>query len=92
MGKVTMIPLDDVRHIWEARNCGSCEELGEMHDRLAAKLATLEADVLQREAQLILTAHQDPASKMSQQTIGTLQKIGGIMMTRAALARAKVGA
>jgi len=60
-------------------------------DALAEKLATLEADVLQREAQLILTAHHDPSSKMSQQTIGTLQKIGGIMMTRSALARAKGG-
>jgi hypothetical protein len=38
--KITMIPLDDVRYVWEERNCGSCEELGEMHDRLAANLAS----------------------------------------------------
>lgn len=61
-------------------------------DALAAKLAIIEADVLQREAQLILTAHEDPASKMSLPTLATLQQIGSIMMTRAALARAKVGA
>ena len=33
--------VDNVRHIWESRNCGSCEELAEKHDALNATVAAL---------------------------------------------------
>ncbi len=33
--------VDNVRHIWESRNCGSCEELAEKHDALAATVEAL---------------------------------------------------
>lgn len=33
--------VDNVRHIWESRNCGSCEELAEKHDSLMATVAVL---------------------------------------------------
>lgn len=33
--------LDNVRYIWESRNCGSCSELAEKHDQLAATVEAL---------------------------------------------------
>ena len=60
-------------------------------DELRAKLDTLEADVLDREADLILTARKDPAAMMSRQTAATMQSVGGTMKARAAIARARAG-
>lgn len=67
------------------------DEANETIAELRAKLATVEADALDREADLMLTAHKDPAAMMSRQTAGTLQIIGATMKARAALARAKAG-
>lgn len=38
--------IDSVRHIWESRNCGSCEELAEKHDALAATVEALRVAAL----------------------------------------------
>lgn len=77
---------------WEKRcvaETGALREMTDQRDALAAKLALAEADVLQREAQLILTAHETPGCQLSERAKATLKSIGGIMLTRAALARAK---
>lgn len=61
-------------------------------DDFAAKLATLEADVLDREADFIISAPADSGVKWSKAVIDTHQRIGSVMKSRAALARARVGA
>jgi len=38
---LAVMHVDNVRHIWEARNCGSFEELAEKHDSLMAAVAVL---------------------------------------------------
>jgi len=46
---INSMHIDNVRHIWESRNCGSCSELAEKHDALAARVAVL-TDYIQRGA------------------------------------------
>lgn len=38
LDELAAMHVDKVRHIWESRNCGSCEELAEKHDALAAQV------------------------------------------------------
>jgi hypothetical protein len=59
------------------------------HDALVDQLATCEADTLESEARLILSAPQDPQATMSKSSAMTLQETGSIMLSRAALVRAK---
>lgn len=80
--------LSHVRHLIRSVSQWGFVSASE-RDALAAKLALAEADVLQREAQLLLTAHETPGCQLSERSKATLKNIGGIMLTRAALARAK---
>lgn len=41
LGTAQSMHVDNVRHAWESRNCGSCEELAEKHDALAAQVEVL---------------------------------------------------
>lgn len=60
-------------------------------DELRAKLDTLEADVLDREADLIIAAPDDSALHQLDPVRSHYTKIGTIMKARAAVARAKAG-
>lgn len=40
--KLMPMHIDNVRHIWESRNCGSCTELAEHHDAFAIRLEDAE--------------------------------------------------
>lgn len=59
---------------------------------LAAKLATMEADILDREADLIITAPDESGMDWSSNARNHYTKIGAMMKARAAIARAKGGA
>lgn len=56
-----------------------------------AQLSTLEADILDREADLIITAPDESGMDWSSNARNHYTKIGAMMKARAALARAKAG-
>lgn len=60
-------------------------------EKLRGQMATVEADVLDREAKLIISAPHDDAVNWSKDVIDVYHRIGTTMQSRAALARAKVG-
>jgi hypothetical protein len=59
--------------------------------RAYSKLAALEADILDREADLIITAPDESGMDWSSNARDHYKKIGAMMKARAALARAKAG-
>jgi hypothetical protein len=69
----------------EADHCRAC------CDELRTKLDTLEADVLDREADLIHTAPDASGLAWSKSERGIFANIASMMKSRAALARAKAG-
>lgn len=60
-------------------------------EELERQLATIEADTLEREADLILAAPDDSGVNWSKTARSMFNQIGTMMKARAALARAKAG-
>lgn len=70
------------------------QEIAHCHatcDELRAKLDTLEADVLDREADLIIAAPDDSNVNWSRSARSLFAQIGTTMKARAAVARARAG-
>lgn len=78
----------------EIEHCHACCE--ELRQKLNNAVAATEADVMEREADLILAAPADKLKEGGQRwtpgQVTVARMIGTMMKTRAALARAKVGA